>query len=57
MRIAEGILLVTRHGVTEKKQLERGLRALDPNKVIGALLNSSHASSYSSYYYKSPTAS
>lgn len=56
-RIVDGILLVTRQGTTEKKQLERGLRALDPSKVIGALLNSSQASSYSSYYYKTPVAS
>ncbi len=54
-RIADGILLVTRQGTTEKKQLERGLRALDLSKMIGALLNSSHVSTYSSYYYKSPT--
>ncbi len=56
-RIVDGILLVTRQGVTEKKQLERGLRALDPGKVIGALMNCSHVSTYSSYYYKPRLAS
>jgi len=56
-RIVDGILLVTRQGITEKKQLERGLRALEPGKVIGALLNCSNVSTYSSYYYKTPAVS
>jgi capsular exopolysaccharide synthesis family protein len=56
-RIADGILLVTRQGTTEKKQLDRGLRALDTSKLIGALLNCSRVSSYSSYYYNIPAAS
>jgi capsular exopolysaccharide synthesis family protein len=55
-RIVDGILLVTRQGTTEKKQLERGLRALDTSKIIGALLNCSHVSTYSSYYTR-PAAS
>jgi capsular exopolysaccharide synthesis family protein len=54
-RLADGILLVTRQGVTEKKQLQRGIEALDPKKLIGALLNSCAASETEYYYYgKSP---
>lgn len=53
MRLADGILLVTRQGVTEKQQLQKGLEALEPAKVLGALLNSAVASAYSSYYYRS----
>ena len=34
--LADGILLVTRQGTTEKRQLKRGLEALDPQKLIGA---------------------
>jgi capsular exopolysaccharide synthesis family protein len=56
-RVVDGILLVTRQGVTEKKQLQRGLRALDSDKMIGALLNSSQDTSYSSYYYSPSTLS
>ncbi|HEX4031075.1 MAG TPA: CpsD/CapB family tyrosine-protein kinase [Terracidiphilus sp.] len=52
-QMVDGILLVTRHGTTEKRQLERGLHALEASKVIGALLNGSQASTYSSYYYTS----
>ena len=58
-RMADGILLVTRQGTTQKRQLERGLEALDHQKLIGALLNSSHDASHSDnyYYYNSSTAS
>lgn len=51
-RMVDGILLVSRQGVTEKKQLERGIHALEQGKLIGALLNCSKASAYSSYYYR-----
>jgi capsular exopolysaccharide synthesis family protein len=57
MRLADGILLVARQGTTEKQQLQRGLEALEPEKVIGALLNSATASTYSGYYYRSSASS
>jgi Mrp family chromosome partitioning ATPase len=52
MRQADGILLVTRQGITEKKQLQKGLEALDSAKVLGALMNGAIASEYSGYYYR-----
>ena len=52
MRLTDGILLVTRQGATEKKQLKRGLEAIDQKKLLGALLNSSENSSQSNYYYQ-----
>ena len=57
MRMIDGILLVTRQGVTEKQQLEKGLQALKSGKLLGALLNCSHSSRYSSYYYRASAAS
>jgi capsular exopolysaccharide synthesis family protein len=51
MRIADGILLVVRQGVTERRQLERGLEALEPRKMIGALLNGTKRQVDSDYYY------
>jgi capsular exopolysaccharide synthesis family protein len=54
MRIADGILLVTRIGTTQKHQLEKGLEALDSKKMLGALVNSSAMSAYGSYYYRTP---
>jgi capsular exopolysaccharide synthesis family protein len=54
MRVADGILLVTRVGTTQKHQLEKGLEALDSAKMLGALVNSSATSAYSGYYYRGP---
>ncbi len=50
-RLSDGILLVVRQGITEKRQLERGLEALEPKKVIGAVLNGSRRRTGSDYYY------
>jgi len=51
MRLADGILLTTRQGTTEKRQLQRGLEAIEPKKLIGALVNSSKNAATSDYYY------
>jgi capsular exopolysaccharide synthesis family protein len=49
-RLADGVLLVTRPGATQKEQLQRGLEAIDQSKLIGALLNSSREAASSDYY-------
>jgi capsular exopolysaccharide synthesis family protein len=54
-RLADGILLVARLGTTEKKQLQRGLEALEPKKVLGALVNCSTTAAHSDYYYRPST--
>jgi capsular exopolysaccharide synthesis family protein len=51
-RLADGILLVTRKGTTEKRQLKRGLEALDRTKLLGALVNSSLNVAHSDYYQR-----
>ena len=51
-RLADGIMLVTRPGVTEKHQLERGLEALDKSKLLGALVNGSTDAAHSDYYQR-----
>jgi capsular exopolysaccharide synthesis family protein len=51
-RLADGILLVTRQGTTEKRHLQRGLEAIETKKLIGALLNCSKSSAHSDYYYR-----
>jgi capsular exopolysaccharide synthesis family protein len=56
-RMADGILMVTRPGITHKRQLKRGLEALESNKLIGALLNCSRNMDESGYYYHQPAAS
>ena len=57
-RLADGILLVTRKGTTERQQLQRGLEAIDKSKLLGALVNSSANAAHSDYYqrYTSSTA-
>ena len=57
MRLADGILLVTRQGITEKRKLQRGLEALEPKKLIGALVNGSENAADSDYYYSPTTVS
>jgi len=51
MRLADGILLVLRQGVTEKRHLKSGLEAIDQTKLVGALLNAANRATHSDYYY------
>ncbi len=51
-RLADGVLLVTRKGVSEKRQLKRGLEAIEKSKLLGALVNSSVNVSHSDYYQR-----
>jgi capsular exopolysaccharide synthesis family protein len=51
-RSADGILLVTRPGVTEKQQLQRGLASLEAKKLLGALVNGSTDVAHSDYYQR-----
>jgi capsular exopolysaccharide synthesis family protein len=55
-RLADGVLLVTRKGTTEKKQLLRGLETIEKSKLLGALVNSSANAAHTDYYqrYSSP---
>jgi capsular exopolysaccharide synthesis family protein len=51
-RLADGILLVTRKGTTEKRELQRGLEAIEKSKLLGALVNSSLNAAHSDYYQR-----
>jgi len=50
-RLADGILLVARQGTTEKRQLQRALDAIESQKLLGALLNSTNSAPHADYYY------
>jgi capsular exopolysaccharide synthesis family protein len=50
-RLCDGTLLVTRQGTTEKLPLQRGVEAIESQKLIGAILNSSNSAPHSDYYY------
>jgi len=51
-RLADGILLVARQGISKKKQLVKGFEAIERKKLIGALLNSSQSAGEADYYYR-----
>jgi capsular exopolysaccharide synthesis family protein len=51
-RVADGVLLVTRNGITEKRQLQRGLDAIERTKLLGALVNGSMDAAHSDYYQR-----
>ena len=58
MRQVDGVLLVAREGDTEKRQLQRGLEAIDSKKLIGAVMNgSTNPANNSYYYYRKPAMS
>ena len=50
MRLADGILLVTRPGKTAKRRLQRALEAVEQPKLLGALVNGSREAARSEYY-------
>jgi protein-tyrosine kinase len=51
-RLADGVLLVAREGTTQKRQLQRGLEALDQSKLLGMVLNSCTNADHSNYYQR-----
>ena len=51
-RMADGILLVTRKGITEKHQLQKGLETLEQAKLLGALVNGSTDAAHTDYYQR-----
>jgi capsular exopolysaccharide synthesis family protein len=51
MRLADGVLLVTRPGVTSKKQLQRSFETIEQSKLLGSVLNASTEATTNHYYY------
>ena len=51
MRLADAVLLITRPGVTPEQQLQRTIEAIEPQKLLGAVVNASAESTTSDYYY------
>jgi len=52
MRMADGVILVAREGLTEKRELKRGLEILEQSKLLGVVLNSSTETDHSNYYQR-----
>ncbi len=49
-RLADGVLLVVREGKTQKRQLQRGLTALDRSKLLGTVVNGFTGTDHKNYY-------
>ncbi len=49
-RFADGVLLVVREGKTEKRQLQRGLAALDRSNLVGVVVNGFTGTDNKNYY-------
>jgi capsular exopolysaccharide synthesis family protein len=50
MRLSDSVLLITRPGRTEKRQLQRTLEAIEQPKMVGVLVNASSDSNAKNYY-------
>jgi capsular exopolysaccharide synthesis family protein len=56
MKLADGVLLVTREGVCDKRQLERTVEVIDRSTMLGVVVNSCESNEQKYYYsrYGSP---
>jgi capsular exopolysaccharide synthesis family protein len=52
MRYSDGILLVTRPGISQKRELKKGMEAIDSAKLLGAILNGAADAARTNYYYQ-----
>ena len=52
MRMSDGVLMIAREGVTEKKPLQKAVEAIDPALLLGIVLNSSIDSDHEDYYQR-----
>jgi capsular exopolysaccharide synthesis family protein len=50
MKLADGVLLVIREGVCEKKQLERTVEVIDRSTMLGVVVNSCDSNEQKYYY-------
>jgi len=50
MKLADGVLLVTREGVCEKKLLGRAVEVIDPATMLGVIVNSCESNEQKYYY-------
>lgn len=50
MKLADGVLLVIREGVCDKKQLARAVEVIDPSTMLGVVVNSCRSNEQKYYY-------
>jgi capsular exopolysaccharide synthesis family protein len=52
MKLSDGVLLVTREGVTERRPLKRVLEIIDRSKLLGIVINSCSGGDHKNYYQR-----
>jgi len=57
MKVSDGVLLVVREGVTEKKPLRRALEIVDRASLLGVVVNSCSRGDHKNYYQRYGTVS
>jgi Mrp family chromosome partitioning ATPase len=50
MKLADGVLVVIREGVSEKKVVERALNSFDRSTLLGVVVNSYSGGEHKDYY-------
>ncbi|MGB9233847.1 MAG: CpsD/CapB family tyrosine-protein kinase, partial [Terriglobales bacterium] len=50
MKLADGVLMVIREGVSEKKIVEKAVNSFDPSALLGVVVNSCSSSERKDYY-------
>jgi capsular exopolysaccharide synthesis family protein len=52
MKLSDGVLLVAREGVTEKRPLKRALEIIDRSTLLGVVVNSCSTGDHKNYYQR-----
>jgi len=52
MRFSDGVLMVAREGVTQKKPMQKAVEVIDPALLLGIVLNSSTNTDHVNYYQR-----
>ena len=52
MKLSDGVLLVAREGVTEKRPLKRALEIIDRSTLLGVVVNSCSSGDHKNYYQR-----
>lgn len=57
MKLSDGVLLIVREGVSERKSLKRALEIVDRSMVLGIVVNSYSSGDHKNYYQRYGTSS
>jgi capsular exopolysaccharide synthesis family protein len=52
MRFSDGVLMVAREGVTQKKPMQKAIEVIDPALLLGVVLNGSTNTDHENYYQR-----